>query len=150
LHRLREARIGPIETYTPAPLEDASEQSSIPAIVLLAGLLGAAASFGLQAWSSMVAYPFHIGGRPQFAWPSFVVTAFENAVLVAVVGGFLSFLIASRMPRLYDLVDEADAMRPASSDGWVLAILTDETAPLARARTLLRTLNAARIEDIGG
>ena len=43
----------------------------------------------LQAWSYTVAYPFPIGGRPQFAWASFIPTVFENGVLVAIVAGSL-------------------------------------------------------------
>lgn len=150
LHRLREEQIGPLETYTPAPLEGESEQSPIPLIVLLSGLLGAAASFGLQTWSSVVAYPFDVGGRPQFSWPPFIVTAFENAVLVAIVGGFLAYFVINRLPCLYEPVDEAESLRSVSTDGWVLAVQTKKAAPLERARILLRSLNAAHIEDVEG
>ena len=150
LHRLRTENIGPLETYTPAPLDGESEQSPIPLIVLLVGLLGAAASFLLQTWSSMVAYPFKVGGRPGFSWPPFIVTTFENAVLIAIVAGFVAYMVINRMPRLYAPIDEADALREASGDGWVLAVQTEESAPLDRARALLKALHAVRIEDVPG
>ena len=148
LRHLRAAGIAPLETYTPAPLEDDDTRSPIPAIVLAAGLLGAAASFALQSWSSLVAYPFDIGGRPNFAWPDFIVTAFENAVLLAVMAGFGAFLVINRMPLLFDPVDNAGALRRASSDGWVVAVRSTEAATLDRARALLGTLHPARIEDV--
>jgi len=148
LRRLRAENIGPIETYTPAPVEGESEQSVIPLIILVAGLLGAAASFGLQTYSSTVAYPFLIGNRPDFSWPPFIVTAFENAVLIALIAGIVSFLLVSRLPLLYAPVDEATAMRRASSDGWVLTVQGREAATLDRARRLLHRLDAASIEEV--
>lgn len=150
LARLRDAQIGPLETYTPAPLLDAPAGSPIPLIILLAGLLGAAASFGMQSYSSTVAYPFAVGGRPDFAWASFIPNAFENAVLVAVVAGFVAFMVINRFPRLYDPVDESDAMRRASRDRWFLQIATDDPAVLASARALLGGLHPTSVEELPG
>ncbi len=148
LERLRSARVGPVETYTPAPLRNEDTASPIPLIILLAGLLGAAASFGLQTYSYTVAYPFPIGGRPNFAWASFIPNAFENAVLIAVAAGFLAFFVINRMPRLHDPVDEAPSLRAASSDGWFLSVRSEEPAVLDQARRLLREAQAARIEEV--
>lgn len=150
LRHLREAHVGPLETYTPAPLQDEPAVSPIPAIILLAGLLGAAASLGLQTYSYTLAYPFPIGGRPQFAWPSFIPTVFENAVLVAVAAGFVAFMLINRLPRLYHPIDEADVMREVSRDGWVVAIQTNDAGVLDHARRILQGLNAERIEEIAG
>ena len=148
LQRFRDARIGPLETYTPAPLDGEPAASPIPLIILLAGLLGAAASFALQTYSFTVAYPFKIGGRPEFAWASFIPNAFENAVLVAVVAGFVAFMAINRMPALYDPVDESDAMRRASRDRWFLRVATEDPAALERARTLLRGLRPVSVEEL--
>ena len=125
LERLREAEVGPLETYTPAPLQDAAEASPVPLIILAAGLLGAAGSFALQSYSGEVAYPFEVGGRPLFAWASFVPTVFENGVLIAIVAGLMAFMVINRMPRLYDPVDEWDAMRRASRDRWFVQVASN-------------------------
>lgn len=143
---LREAEIGPLETYTPAPLPDAEEGSPIPLIVLIGGVVGAMASTGLQTYSAVWAYPLDIGGRPDFAWASFIPTVFENAVLAAVLAGFVAFFALNRMPQLYDSVDEADAMRRASADRWCLAIRSDDPALLDRARAGLSA--AVSIEEV--
>jgi hypothetical protein len=145
LRRLREAGIGPLETYTPAPLHDEPALSPIPVIVLVAALLGAAASLALQTYSYTIAYPFPIGGRPQFAWVSFVPTVFENAVLVAIATGFVAFMVVNRMPRLYDPIDEADAMREVSRDGWAVAVRGKDGD---HARRLLEAMNPDMIEEI--
>ena len=150
LRHLRDARVGPLETYTPAPLQDGQFVSPIPVVILLAGLLGAAASLALQTYSYTIAYPFSIGGQPQFAWPSFIPTVFENAVLIAVLAGFAAFMLINRMPRLYDPIDEAEVMREVSRDGWVVAIQTDDAVMLNHARTILHALKAERIEEVVG
>ena len=145
LHRLREAGVGPLETYTPAPLHGEPALSPIPVIILVAALLGAAASLALQTYSYTIAYPFPIGGRPQFAWASFLPTVFENAVLVAIVTGFVAFMVVNRMPRLYDPIDEADAMREVSRDGWVVAVRGKDGH---HARRILEALKPDMIEEI--
>ena len=150
LARFREARIGPLETYTPAPLQGEPTGSPIPFIVLVAGLLGAAASFGLQTYSFVDAYPFDIGGRPQFAWASFIPTAFENAVLVAIAAGFVAYMGINRLPRMYDPVDESDAMRRATRDRWFLQVRTEDPGVLASARALLSGLAPISVEELPG
>ncbi len=148
LERLRAAHIGPLQTYTPAPMQDAPENSPIPLVILLAGIAGAAASFALQAYSNTLAYPFKVGGRPQIAWPSFVPTVFENAVLIAVIAGFAAFLIVNRLPLLHHPVDESTAMRRASRDRWFVHICTRDPDERAAARTVLHELAPLSIEEI--
>jgi hypothetical protein len=149
LPRLRAAGLGSVETYTPKRLtDDPGQQPSIlPLVVLIAGLLGFAASFFMQSYANMVSYPVDIGGRPTFSWPAFVPIAFENGILAAVIAGFLGFLAVNRLPRLWEPVDEAMLIRRASRDLWCVAIRTE--AP-ERAHDLLRSLSADQIEEVAG
>lgn len=142
------ANVGPIETYTPAPLPDAPTASPIPLIILAAGLIGGAFSFWLQSFSATVAYRFSIGGRPRLSWASFIPTTWENAALIAVVAGFAAFLAINRMPRLYDKVDEALAMRRASRDRWVLQVATSDDAATRHARVLIAELGPVSVEEL--
>lgn len=150
LGRLRRAGIGPLETYSPAPLRHEQALSPIPVIILLAAIIGAVASLALQSYSYTIAYPFPIGGRPQFAWPSFLPTMFENAVLVAVATGFVAFMLINRMPRLYEPIDEADIMREVSRNGWVVAVCSEDAGTLDHARNILHALGPERIEEVAG
>ncbi len=137
--RLRAERGALVETYTaeePEVSPDAPDTtiSPIPLVVLAAGVFGTVGMFLLQVYATTVAYPLDIGGRPDFAWPSYVPNAFEMGVLMAVVTGFVAFLAANRLPKLYEPIDERPAFRNVMRDGNVLTIRRIEPA---RARVLL-------------
>lgn len=137
--RLRAEHGALVETYTaeePEVSPDAPDTtvSRIPLVVLAAGVVGTAGMFLLQAYATTIAYPLDIGGRPDFAWPSYIPNAFEMGVLLAVVTGFVAFLAANRLPKLYEPIDERPAFRNVMRDGNVLTIRRIEPA---RARVLL-------------
>ncbi len=51
-------------------------------------------------------------------------------MLVAISAGFVAFFVINRLPRLYDPVDECDAMRRATRDRWFLQVRSDDPAML--------------------
>lgn len=145
--RLTRAGITGIETYTPMPLATEPARSPLPLCMFVAGTLGFAGVFVLMTFADVHAYPLNIGGRPEFAWPAFVPIAFELGVLCAMVTGFVGYFIVCRMPKLYDPVDECQAMRRASRDGWLLSIGAEDEKLLATARILLEPLAPTSIEQ---
>ena len=58
-----------IDAYSPFPVEGLAEaigfhSNRIPLIVLIGGLCGCIGGYALQYWSSVMAYPLNIGGKP--------------------------------------------------------------------------------------
>ena len=145
LHRLHAASLGPLETYTPQPL--AEGPSPLPLAIFLSGVLTMVASFALQVYANTAAYPLDIGGRPRFSWPAFVPIALENGILAAIAVGFLGYLILNRIPRLYEPIDEAVAIRRASRDLWCVAVRTGRTE---EARVILQACGAQSVEVLPG
>jgi hypothetical protein len=147
LQRLAAADIAEVETYTPMPLGTSARNSPLPLVMFTAGMLGFLGFFLLMTYADVRAYPLDVGGRPDFAWPTFVPIAFELGVLCAMTAGFVGYFVLCRMPHLYDPIDECDAMRRASRDGWFAAIRTDDPQRLARARSVLEGLQPMSLED---
>ena len=133
------------ETYSAMP-PDEGDGSPIPLVMLLFGLLGAFGSFAMQAYATTVGYRIDVGGRPNLFWPSYIPFAFETGVLFAIASGFVSYLVANRLPHLYDPVDESDRFRAATRHGWFVAIRGDT----GKSVELLGTLHATHVEELAG
>lgn len=146
VRELRAAGV-PAETRTPyaLPSDEDDPRSRIPLIALAAALVLGVGAFGMQCWAAMVSYKLLIGGRPDFFWTSYLIYALETAVLGAIVAAFGSFMIANRLPHLWDPSDESDTLREATRDGWFLVV----RGKTRTARTVLRRLHPTHLEEMG-
>jgi hypothetical protein len=143
--RLRAAGIDG-DTYTPRRPENVGARSRLPLLMLLSGLIVAAGLFALQAYALGMNYRFDVGGRPLLSWPAYIPLTFEGGVLAAMVAGFVGFLVANRLPHLYDTIDEIEGFREASRDTYFVAIRAEDHETIGRARELLRPLRPTVME----
>lgn len=153
-----EAGFRRMDAYTPFPIEDLSEamgwhtRGRLPKIVLAGGLLGAAGGFFLQYWTSVIAYPLNVGGRPLNSWPSFIPITFETGILGAAIAAVLGMLALNGLPRPYHPVFNAPNFALASTDRFFLCIessdpLFDE-AETRRFLEGLEGLEASEVSDV--
>src|SRR5579871_5937274 len=86
--RTHDAGYRRIDAYSPFPIEGMGEAlgykgSPISWFVLIGGIVGALAGFGLQYYVAVIATPMNVGGRPDLSWPAFVPISFETTILGA-------------------------------------------------------------------
>ncbi len=148
---VREAGLGTVETYTPGkPSDDGADTavSPIPLLMLAAGLGGYGFMMWLQIYATATSYPIDVGGRPNNSWPAYVTNAFEVGVLAAMATGFVAYLVANRMPRLYDPIDESRHIRQASRADWFLSLTLRDEAAAPRARDVLARHDPLTLEEL--
>lgn len=150
----REAGYTKMDAYTPYPVEAVFEalghrNSKVPFLTLCGGLAGAIGGFSLCYWSSVIAYPINVGGRPFFSWPAWIPVTFECAVLVGGLTAAIGMIALNRLPQPYHPVFNAPGFEAASRDGYFLCIEADDPGfdPEA-ARSFLSSLMAIEVCDV--
>ena len=115
-----------MEAYTPYPVKELDEiihgLNPLPAMVFLAGALGAATAWVMQYYIAAIDYPINVGGRPLYSWPSFIVILFELTVLFAASMAFFGTLGLAGFPRLHHPMFSVDRFAEANQDGFFLCI----------------------------
>jgi hypothetical protein len=152
--RAVEAGYSAIETYTPFPVPGLERYSrrgrnSLPGIVLVGGILGGLASYGIQFYANVVSYPLNSGGRPPHAILAFIPATFEGTVLGAGVAAFLGFCYLLRLPSLWHPLFEIDGFERASIDRFWLSLAIQGTA-YSRIAELLTQSGALRVVEMSG
>ncbi len=138
-----------VEAFTPFPVEGLGEalryrRSPMPWIILAGGLLGGVLIYALEYWINLYAYPLNIGGRPLHSWPAFVPAAFEGVILGASLFAILGLMWVCGLPRLHHPVFEVEAFKRASTDGFFLAVQSEES----EVRERLIELGAAEVWEV--
>jgi hypothetical protein len=154
IEKTRGAGYEVIEAYTPYPIEEINEalghhRSRLPLIVLIGGLIGACAGFGLQYWVSVIAYPMNIGGRPLNSWPAFIPVTFETTILFAAAAAVFGMLALNRLPMPYHPAFNVARFKLASRDRYFLAIAhNDPQFDAEGTRRFLEELEPIEVFDV--
>jgi len=152
--RTREAGYQRIDAYAPFPVDGLAEalgvtRSSVSCIVLLGGIVGGLAGYGLQYYVSVIATPLNVGGKPLNSWPSFVPVTFEVTILGAAVAGVVGLLLLNRLPMPYHPVFNVERFMRATQDGFFLCIESaDPKFDMQKTKEFLQSLQPREVFDV--
>jgi Ni/Fe-hydrogenase subunit HybB-like protein len=150
--QVRDAGFTRWDAHTPFPVHGLSKamglrRSTLPWIVLVMALTGAAAGFALQWWVHTSAYPLVISGKPFFTWPAFIPVTFEVAVLFGALGAVFGMLGLNRLPMHHHPLFKSKVFERATDDTFFLSIESwDPRFEPSRTTTMLKSLGARNVE----
>ncbi len=150
----REAGYRRIDAYAPFPVDGLSEalgltHTSLSWIVLIGGIIGALAGYGLQYYVEVIANPITVGGKPLNSWPAFMPVTFETTILGAALAGVIGLLVLNRLPMPYHPVFNIEAFARATQNGFFLCIETaDPQFDMQKTREFLQSLQPREVYDV--
>lgn len=139
------------DAFSPFPIHGLAEalgfkDRRISKLVLAGGITGCLTAYTLEYWSSVIAYPLNIGGRPDHSWVSFIPPAFELTILFAAFTAGISMIVLNGLPQPYHPVFNAARFRLASQDKFFLVIEAgDPKFDMHGTRAVLSGLHAREV-----
>lgn len=145
--KVHDAGYKKFDCHSPFPIhgmDDAMglKRSPIGWIAGLLALCGGSGLLALQWWSSSIAYPLVISGKPFFSFQAYVPITFAGAVLCAAFAATFGMLMINQLPRLHHPVFYSDKFN-ATDDGFFISIEADDPG-------FDRDKTAAFLDSIGG
>jgi len=143
-----------MDAYSPFPIEElhhalGARHTRLPLIVLIGGLIGCIGGYTLEYWSSVIAYPLNIGGKPLHSWPAFIPVTFECTILAAALSCVLGMLALNGLPMPYHPVFSVPRFALASRNRFFLCIeSTDPKFDLEATRRFLETLGPREVSTV--
>jgi ActD protein len=150
----REAGYRHFDAYTPFPSEELAEamdlpHDRLPLVVLLGGIVGGLGGYALQYWTSVIAYPINVGGRPLHSWPAFIPPTFETTVLGAALATVLGMLALNGLPMPYHPVFNVPRFALSSRDRFFLCIeATDPFFDREETRRFLERFVPRQVSEV--
>jgi hypothetical protein len=125
--KIHEAGYRKIDAYSPYPVEELMHalglrRSIMPLLVLIGGITGLCAGYGLEYWAAVIEYPMNVGGRPLHSWPAFIPPAYETTILFASLTAVIGMIAVNGLPLPYHPVFNVPAFARASRDRFFVCI----------------------------
>jgi len=154
VRRVHEAGYCKVDAFSPYPMEALNEalglhHSRLPLLVLIGGVVGLVAGYGLEYWASVIEYPMNVGGRPFHSVPSFIPPAFETTILFAALTAVLGMLALNGLPEPYHPVFNVPTFALATKDRFFLCVeATDPKFDLDQTWSFLLSLEPRVVSEV--
>ena len=142
------------DCHTPFPvhgLDDAMglKRSIIGYIVGFGCIVGASGGLLLQWWSSTVAYPVVISGKPLFSWQAFMIVTFVLMILGGAFSALIGMFHLNRMPTFHHPLFNSEKFKKASDDTFFVSIeFKDPLFDIKDTKTFLESIGGKNVEVV--
>ena len=142
------------DCHTPFPihgLDDAMglKRSIIGYIVGFGCIAGASAGLLLQWWSSTVAYPVVISGKPLFSWQAFMIITFVLMILGGAFSALIGMFHLNKMPAFYHPLFNSENFKKATDDSFFVSIeFKDPKFDIQDTKSFLLSIGSENIEVV--
>lgn len=143
-----------MDAYSPIPVHGLTDildfkDGRLHWLVLGAGITGAAAGLGLQVYTSVIDYPWNVGGKPMLSLPSFVPVTFEATVLFAAGAATVLLFALNGLPKPHHPVFNGAHFSRASQDRFFLCVeASDPSFESGKVEQFLWELQPISVETI--
>ena len=153
-HRAYEAGYRRMDAFSPMPIDGLAEaigftRNRLPQVVFIGGVMGCLTGFLMQWFSSVIDYPWNIGGRPFNSWPAFIPITFETTVLFASLSAVFGMIALNGLPKPHHPVFNVDSFEMASRSHFFLCIQSDDPKfDRSETRAFLERLAPDAVHDV--
>jgi hypothetical protein len=153
-HKTQAAGYKRVDAFTPMPVEGLADavgfhQTRLPLVVLIGGILGGLAGFGMQYYANVLSYPLNVAGKPHNSWPAFIPITFELTILGAALFCVFGLLALNGLPAPYHPVFNVPRFALATRDRFFLLIKArDRQFDLAKTKEFLASLHAREVSEV--
>lgn len=155
--KVRDAGYKKFDCHSPFPIHgmDAAmgmKGSMVGYIAGICGTIGGVSGLALQWWTSTIAYPVVISGKPFFSYQAYVPVTFGLTVLFAALGAVFGMLITNRLPRWWDGLFYSDKFcQGVNNDGFFVSIeAADKKFDADKSRAFLESIGGKQVEVVTG
>jgi Alternative complex III, ActD subunit len=125
--RMRDSGYSKFDCHSPFPIHGMDEamglkRSPLGYIVFVVAAVGLAAGVLLEWWTSTVAYPLVISGKPFFSYQAYGPVAFAVMVLTSSFTALIGMLVLNRLPRYFHHLFQAKNFEKITNDGFFISV----------------------------
>jgi hypothetical protein len=152
--KMRDAGFKHFDCHSPFPIHGmdkamGEKRSNLGWIVAPVGFFMLIFGFLFEGWTSMVAYPLVIAGKPLFSYQAYGAVAFALMVLSSAFVSLAGMLALNKLPRLHHPVFYSDNFAKATDDGFFVSIeKEDDKFDPEENKKFLESIGGKNIEEL--